>query len=221
MNNTALNMVLGQLYPNKIQNPRLLEAITSTRREHFVPPAFAKSAYSDAPLPYGNGRFMPEPLVTASMLSLADLSSTDNLLIVGAGLGYTVAVASRLAATVVGIESESALANSARVLLSPYAPKARVEHVPDLAEGYLPHAPYDAIIIEGAVSAVPQGLAGQLKPGGRLVLAVAFSDASVGVIGRARLAVYLNTSRALVGEEVGDCSASLLSAFAETPGFAW
>lgn len=219
MSTQAVNMALGQLYTNKIQHPRLLEAMTSTPRENFVPPQFAKSAYSDAPLPYGNGRFMLEPLITAEMLSLAHLSSTDNVLVVGAGLGYTVALASKLASMVVGVEVDSALANSARVLLAPYAPKARVEHVNSLTEGYENHAPYDAILIEGAITYVPQALLAQLKLGGRLTAISPMSMPSAGVCGLGRLTLYTQTAEGLERLETLECSAPMLPDFETPPHF--
>jgi protein-L-isoaspartate(D-aspartate) O-methyltransferase len=219
MSNAALNMTLGQLYTNKIQNPRLLEAITSTPRENFVPPQFAKSAYSDAPLPYGSGRFMLAPLTTAEMLSLAQISSTDNVLIIGSGLGYTVALTSTLAAMVMGIDSDAALTNSARVLLAPYAPKARVAHAANLTEGYDAHAPYDAIIIEGAVEHIPDTLFAQLRTGGRLVTIAPISTPSAGVCGQGRITLLTHTGSRMDHAETIECAAPLLPDFAAQPAF--
>ncbi len=219
MTTQAVHMVLGQVYTNKVQNPRLLEALTSTPREQFVPPAFSKSAYVDAPLPYGSGRFMLEPLIVAEMISHAQLSSTSNVLIIGAGLGYTVALASKLASMVVGIEVDPSLANSARVLLAPYAPKGRIELVDNLAKGYDRHAPYDAIIIEGAIEHLPTKLTDQLATNGRLVAITPLGVASAGTCGLGRVTLYTLTEEGLTSKEIADCAAARLADFESPASF--
>ena len=57
----------------------------------------------------------------------------------------------------------------------------------DHSEGYAKQAPYDVIVIEGAVDEVPRALSDQLGEGGRLVAVVTGYDQGANRVGRATL----------------------------------
>ena len=68
---TRNNMVDGQIRPNRVTDPRVLDAMRSLPREQFVPPHLASLAYVDEDLPLGGGRYLVEPLVTARLIQMA------------------------------------------------------------------------------------------------------------------------------------------------------
>jgi protein-L-isoaspartate(D-aspartate) O-methyltransferase len=117
----------------------------------------------------GHGRALASPAPFARLVQLAEVKSTDTVLDVGAGTGYSTAVLARLAASVTGPESEPAVAGKARELLA----ELGVANA-DVAEGALngtglPRQAYNVIIVEGAVTEEPTGLFPLLEDGGRLV----------------------------------------------------
>jgi protein-L-isoaspartate(D-aspartate) O-methyltransferase len=151
-------MVDSQLRTNSVSDPRIVAAIQAVAREDFVPADRAALAYVDVPLSLGGGRSLNAPLVTGR-------------LIVGAATGYAAAVVAQLAASVVAVESDPALVAHARKALEAYDTVSVREG--SLTDGNQDGAPFDVVIIEGAVEAVPAGLWAQLKPGGVMVGALA------------------------------------------------
>jgi protein-L-isoaspartate(D-aspartate) O-methyltransferase len=110
-----------------------------------------------------------EPAPFAKLVQLAGIRSTDQVLDVGCGTGYSSAVLSRLAASVVGLECEGDLAESARSMLDNPDFGNIMLAQGALEAGYPQNAPYDVILVGGAVDEVPEALFGQLAEAGRLV----------------------------------------------------
>ena len=163
------NMVTGQIMTNRVTDERLIDAMSEIPRERFVPHARRGSAYVDEDVEIAPGRYLMEPMVLARLVQEADLTADDVVLDVGCGTGYASAVMARLAATVIALDVDPALAAEAeRTLSAVDADNAIVVSGP-LAEGYPSQAPYDAILLGGAVDHLPQALAGQLAEGGRIV----------------------------------------------------
>lgn len=169
------NMVESQLRPNQIVHLALLGALAALPRERFLPDARAGLAYADEAVPLGDGRYLMEPTALARLIQMAQPAEADRALVVGAGPGYGAAVLGRLVASVVALESDTALAQRARTVLSSLgAATVSVVEGP-LAAGHAAKAPYDVILIEGSVPAIPDSLTAQLADGGRLVAIVGTS----------------------------------------------
>jgi protein-L-isoaspartate(D-aspartate) O-methyltransferase len=158
-------MVVSQLRTSAVSDPRVVDAMGDVPREAFVPAAQVALAYRDAPLPLGGGRAINPPLITGRLLVAADIRPTDRVLLVGAAMGYAAAVLARLAGSVVALEEDAALASAARDAIADA--KVTVVEGP-LKAGWAAGAPYDVIIIDGAVEELPEAIADQLAPGGRL-----------------------------------------------------
>jgi len=164
-----LNMVEGQVRPNRVTSPRVVAAMLDLPREEFVPEPLRAVAYVDEDLPLGGGRWVMEPMVLARLVQAADPQPDERALVVGCGLGYGAALLARLCAGVVALESDPMLAAAARPVLARMG-EGRVGVVEGpLAAGHPGGAPYDVILIEGAVAEVPAALSDQLAEGGRLV----------------------------------------------------
>lgn len=176
-----LNMVEGQIRPNKVTDHRLVEAMLDIPREVFVPKAARGIAYVDEDIAVGNGRYLMEPMVFARMLQEVGVDETDVVLDIGCGTGYSTAVLARLATTVVGIESDAALAQRATEALAEVGAVNAVVTTAPLTEGNPAQAPYDVIVIEGLVAEVPEAITAQLADGGRLIAAV-MGDRGVGEV---------------------------------------
>ncbi len=166
------NMVENQVRPNKVTDDRVLKAMAAVPRERFVPEKFTGVAYVDEDIAVSAGRYLMEPMVLARLLQAASIEPGDVVLDIGCATGYSTAVLARLAETVVALESDPDLAETATALMVELDADNTAVVTGELAEGYAKQAPYDVIVLEGAVEEVPQSLSDQLIEGGRLVAVV-------------------------------------------------
>jgi len=166
-------MVDNQLRTSGITDRRLLVAMGEVPRERFVPAARESLAYIDEAHALSATRKLAPPAPFAKLVQLAAIEHTDQVLDVGCATGYSTAVLAKLAAHVVGIDSDAKLATEARRRLADLGVSNAT-----IANGTLTGAgkadgPYDVIVIEGTVPEVPDDLFDQLKPDGRLVAVIA------------------------------------------------
>jgi protein-L-isoaspartate(D-aspartate) O-methyltransferase len=165
-------MVERQIRQRGIRSPRVLEAMTSVPRHLFVPPQLAANAYRDEPLPIGEAQTISQPFMVAAMAEALSLEGSEKVLEVGAGSGYQAAVLSLLAREVIAVESQPALAATARERLAHLRyPNVQIVEG-DGSLGWPSDAPYEAILVTAAAPAVPPPLIEQLSEGGRLVIPV-------------------------------------------------
>ena len=184
MTNFALarrNMVDGQLRPNRINDAGLLAALGELPRERFLPEGLRSVAYADDDVPLGNGRFVMEPMVLARLIQVLQPQAEDKALVAAAGLGYGAAILARLTKSVAAVETDAGLAATAAKTLQELGVSG-VDPVAGPAEqGAAASAPYDVILIEGAVPEVPKAIADQLAEGGRLATVIADPSGTLGV----------------------------------------
>lgn len=165
-------MVEGQIRPNKVTDHRLVDALSETPREVFVPASARGVAYVDDDLPIGNGRYLLEPMVFARMLQHIGVQDTDRVLDVGCAGGYSTAILAKLAASVIGLDSDAALTADAAAALSAQGVTNATIVTGPLAAGHADGGPFDVIVIEGTIPELPAALADQLAEDGRLVAIV-------------------------------------------------
>lgn len=163
------NMVDCQLRTNKVRNARLVEAFETVPRELFVPDPLRTIAYVDEDLEVGKGRYLLEPMVLARLLQAAEVGPQDLVLEVAGASGYGAAVLSQLGATIVSLESDAGLAAAAAVAQAEVGIDNVLLVEGPLEQGYAKQAPYNVIVINGAVAALPKAITDQLAEGGRLV----------------------------------------------------
>ncbi len=160
-------MVSSQLRTNAVNDPRVVAAMARVPRERFVPDDQRAFAYRDAALPLGRGRYLNVPMATGRLLTEAYLTAADRVLLIGAATGYTAAILGELVAHVVAVESDPALVAVAGAALAG-DPRIKLVEGP-LTAGAPDDAPYDVLMIDGAVDFVPDALTEQLSPDGRVV----------------------------------------------------
>lgn len=172
-------MVDSQLRPQAVTDPRVVAAMASVPREQFAPAVSREVAYNDRMLPLGGGRAMSAPATLGRMLVELAVAPGERTLVIGAGAGYASAVLVELGASVTAVESDTALAEQHRVLVP------GVDLISgDLAEGAPAAAPFDVILIDGAVETIPETLIAQLAPDGRLAACLVDRNVQRLVIGR-------------------------------------
>jgi len=169
-------MVDNQLRTTDVTDKPLLQAFFDVPREKFVPSIRLPLAYIDddvlvsAATADSSARYLMQPSPFAKLVQLANIQPDNVVLDVGCATGYSAAVLSRIAGSVIALESDKALADQAAATLSESGFDGVVVVNGPLEKGYASEAPYDVIIIEGSVDHVPGTLFDQLKDGGRLVV---------------------------------------------------
>lgn len=164
-------MVTSQLRTNAVNDPRVVAAMARVAREDFLPADARLLAYRDSAIPLGHARWANLPMATGRLLTEAYLTAADRVLLIGAAGGYTAALLSELVAAVVAVESDPALAALSREALGGL-PNVMLVEAP-LSDGAPDGAPYDVLVVDGAMEVLPDALIAQVRPGGRVVAGIA------------------------------------------------
>ena len=174
-------MIANQLRTTGTNDPAVLAAMGDVPRERFVPGGRIALAYADALVPLAPGRDLNNPMALGRLLTEAAPRHGDRAMVIAAATGYAAAILSRLVGQVVAVEEDGELAAFARDALAGYD-VSLVEG--PLAEGHGAGAPYDLILIDGAVEYVPDTLVSQLADGGRVATAILDRGVSRLALGR-------------------------------------
>ena len=166
------SMVVNQIEARGVKDKRVLAAMGKVERHRFVPKALRPLAYTDGPLPIGEGQTISQPYIVALMTELLRLEGDEKVLEIGTGSGYQAAVLAELCAHVYTIEILEPLATRAKALLDELGYTNITVKCGDGFLGWKEFAPFDAIIVTCAPPEVPKPLIEQLKEGGRLVIPV-------------------------------------------------
>jgi protein-L-isoaspartate(D-aspartate) O-methyltransferase len=178
LDRARFNMIEQQIRPWDVLDSAVLELLDRVQRDRFVPAAHQALAYVDMELPLGSGadQAMLAPRVQARMVQDLTLKSTDKVLEIGTGSGYTTALLASLAQRVVSLEIDESLARTARQNLQQAGiGNAEVRVADATANGFAACAadgPWDAILVSGSVAEVPAALLALLAPGGHLITVV-------------------------------------------------
>ena len=200
-----LAMVDSQLRPLGVTDAAVLGAMGSLPRERFLPDDTRPLAYVDRAVAIGEGRFLPAPAVLGQLLTEMTPKPGQRALVVGAGTGYAAAVLAAIGLEVIALECSTKLAGQARdrgfaVVEGP------------LGKGYAKAAPYDQILIDGAIGYLPGAIVDQLADGGRL--GAALIDRGI-----PRLIVGRKSGGAFGYVSLGDAGAPVLPGFARPTAF--
>ena len=205
-------MLDSQIRTNDVTDYAIQAAFKAVPRECFVPKSKTALAYSDNHIDLGDGRFMLRPRDFAKMLDAADIAPTDVVLNIGCGRGYSVAVLSKLAETVVALESDGDAVNRATDLLTQCGTDNAAVVQGDFRAGAPEHGPYNVIFVTGSVACIPPTWLDQLANNGKLV--VAENDGPV-----SRVNVYKKTNDSIGARTVFDANIPNLPGFAQKQTF--
>ena len=163
------NMIEQQIRPWDVLEKGVLGLLAIVRREDFVPAAYKALAFVDTEVPLPEGECMLAPRVEARMLQDLQAQRHERVLEIGAGSGFMAALLGHRAQSVISLEVKPALAKLATENLRRSGASNVSVVQADGSHGYASEGPFDAIMLSGSVSKVPEELLKQLKPGGRLV----------------------------------------------------
>ncbi|HJT97917.1 MAG TPA: protein-L-isoaspartate O-methyltransferase [Rhodanobacteraceae bacterium] len=171
------NMIENQVRPWEVLDPRVLDVLAAVRREDFVPARYRELAFADMAMPIGHGETMMKPTVEGRMLQALALSPEDRVLEIGTGSGFVTACLARLAGSVMSVERHADFADAARARVAAAgATNVRIE-IADAIRDFASGERFDAVVVTGAVYALPDRLRAFVAPGGRLFAVVGESPA--------------------------------------------
>lgn len=189
-----LALFLMELRSRNVRDTILLSACEKVPRERFLRSAVQPLAYRDVELPIGCGQSAPSPFDLMRRLNALAVRPRDMVLEIGAGSGYQTALLGFCARRVIAVERYRTLAlEAARRLTELGIGNASVRQG-DGSEGMAVHGPYDVIVVNAGISAVPQRLGEQLSAQGRML-------APIGPAGEER---WILTRRTEAGESRED-----------------
>lgn len=156
----------------KIADPRVLSAMNTIPRHHFVPEALRSQAYKDNALPIAAGQTISQPFIVARMTELLELKGKERVLEIGAGSGYQSAVLASLVRKVYAVERIEVLAKTALENLRAIGINNVSIRNGDGTNGWPVYAPFDAVLVAAGGPEIPSPLVDQLEIGGRLVIPI-------------------------------------------------
>lgn len=171
------NMVENQIRPWEVSDPRVLETLATLHREDFVPARHRALAFADTGLPLDHDEVMLKPVVEARLLQALALTPDERVLEIGTGTGFLTACLARLAGNVTSVEQHADFVEAARAKLATAGIRNAQVETADALAGFKVDAPFDAVVVGGAVFALPDALRAMVKPSGRLIAIVGESPA--------------------------------------------
>jgi len=165
-------MVRTQIEARGVQDPQVLASMRAVPRHLFVPDSYRDAAYSDSPLPIGEGQTISQPYIVALMTELLEVEPGDRVFELGTGSGYQAAILAEMGVEVYTIEIKEGLCEHAGAVLRELGYDRAHVRCADGYGGWPDEAPFDGIIVTAAPARIPDPLLTQLRDGARMVIPV-------------------------------------------------
>jgi len=162
------NMIEQQIRPWNVLDQDVLDLLHVVKREQFVPAAYQNLAFADVEIPLPGGEAMLAPKFEARILQETGVKKHETVLEIGTGSGYMAALLAHRAAKVTTVEINPETAELAKKNLANAGIHNVTVEVGNGAQGWEKGAPYDVIVISGALEVLPEAFLKQVKVGGRI-----------------------------------------------------
>lgn len=172
LNDAKINMVKQQLRTGDVLNEAILALFETIPREEFVPASMRDFAYSDMQIPLAHGQRMLTPLEEGRILQALSLKGDETILEAGTGSGYFTALLSRMCHKVISVDYYSNFTTEASAKLKRFHCDNVELITGDASRGWLEKAPYDVLVLTGAIDTITETHRLQILPGGKLVAIV-------------------------------------------------
>jgi len=166
------NMIEQQIRPWNVLDQDVLDLLHVVKREQFVPAAYQNLAFADVEIPLPGGEVMLAPKFEARILQETGVRKHETVLEIGTGSGYMAALLAHRAAKVTTVEINPETAELAKKNLANAGVHNVTVEVGNGAQGWDKGAPYDVIVISGALEVLPEAILKQVKVGGRIAAIV-------------------------------------------------
>lgn len=164
------NMIEQQIRPWNVLDQDVLDVLVLVKREQFVPAACKNLAFIDTEIPLAGGEAMFTPKLEARLLQEIQLKKHETVLEIGAGSGYMAALLAHKARHVTTVEILPALKTMAETHLAQAGVSNVTVELGNGAQGWAQGAPFDVIVISGALEVLPEAFLKQVKVGGRIAV---------------------------------------------------
>ena len=208
MDNHSLNknMIEGQIKPIGGMQPNIIEAFNLIDRDDFVPQDLKNNSYSEKNLFLKRGRVVLKANLIAKIILALNISNEENILIIGSSTGYSSAILSKLAETVISIEEDQELLDFSEEAIK----KNGIDNIMfinnTMIDGCADQGPFNAIIIEGVIDEVPEKILNQLDQNGRLI-------AMINDEGISKVIEYQKINNTFTSRFLFSCTAPKLKSF--------
>jgi protein-L-isoaspartate(D-aspartate) O-methyltransferase len=165
-----VNMVENQVRPWEVLDGRVLEVLGRVRREDFVAAQHRQLAFADLCLPLGHGEVMMKPVVEGRVLQALELAPTDRVLEIGTGSGFLTACLASLGGQVTSVDIHADFTAAATQRLQAAGITNAALATGEAVREWQPDGLFDALVVTGAVHAVPPRWLDWLKPGARALV---------------------------------------------------
>ncbi|MES2129776.1 MAG: protein-L-isoaspartate O-methyltransferase [Pseudomonadota bacterium] len=166
------NMIEQQIRPWNVLDQDVLDLLVVVKREDFVPAAYKSLAFADTEIPLPGGAAMFTPKLEARLLQEVQVKKHEKVLEIGTGSGYMAALLAHKARHVTTVESNPELKALAEQNLAKAGATNVTVELGNGAEGWANGAPFDVIVISGALEVLPDAFLKQIKVGGRIACIV-------------------------------------------------
>ena len=166
------NMIEQQIRPWNVLDQDVLDLLHVVKREQFVPAAYQNLAFADVEIPLPGGEAMLAPKFEARIMQETGVKKHETVLEIGTGSGYMAALLAHRAAKVTTVEINPETAELAKKNLANAGIHNVTVEVGNGAQGWEKGAPYDVIVISGALEVLPEAILKQVKVGGRIAAIV-------------------------------------------------
>lgn len=207
-------MVEGQIKPIGGMQKNILDAFNSINRDDFVPLNLKDNSFSERNLFLKRDRFVLKANLLAKIISALNISNEENVLVIGSSTGYSSAVISRIAETVISIEEDKELLDFSEEAVRKNGIDNIVFINSTMKEGCSEQGPFNAIIIEGAIDEVPPKILNQLEHNGRLIAMINDNEIS-------NVIEYQKKNNTFTERFLFNCSAPKLKSFDKRKSFSF
>ena len=166
-------MINEQIIARGVSDRRVLGALRQIKRHLFVAEDMRDYAYEDSPLPTAGGQTISQPYMVAYMTEQLELKRGAKVLEIGTGSGYQAAVLSCLAGEVYTIELNAGLSVRAGKTIESLGITNVFFKTGDGTVGWPEQAPFDRMMLTGAIPEVPKALEEQLNKNDGIIIAPA------------------------------------------------
>ncbi len=181
------NVIEQQIRPWGGLNVRANQALSDIPRENFVPEEYLSLVFADIEVPLIGGAKMFSPKIEGRILDSLDIQNHETVLEIGTGSGYFTSVLAKLSQSVLTIELDEQLIESAKKK----AKKLNLNNINFINDDALAYnfdnEQYDTIVIGCALPNKNENFFRLLKPGGKLFMVV-------GAVNQMRAIIVIRTS---------------------------
>ncbi len=168
MNIAQTNMVKQQLRTGNVVDNSILGLYQALPRESFVPRTYKQFAYSDFKIPLAQQQKMLTPLEESVILQELDLQGNENILQIGTGSGFLTALLAQNSAHVISVDYYKDITEQAESNLKQFNIKNVSLETGDAHRGWMDDAPYDVIVMTGAVETLDEIFKPQIMKSGKM-----------------------------------------------------